>query len=121
MWRILAKYNEEQQKNKEINNIELEFKKEVKKDENNTELKKEDFIEKIKIVKKKLIQNTIQEDLLNAMKNNYLEITTYNDYINSSNEIKDIYEDIYRKIFDIKNEQKELKKEYEDLLYIINV
>lgn len=108
MWRILAKYNEAQQKHHEINNTELE-------------LKKEDFIEKIKIVKKKLIQNTIQEDLLNAMKNDHLKITTYNDYINGSNEIKDIYEDIYGKIFDIKNEQKELKKEYEDLLYILNI
>ena len=108
MWRILAKYNEAQQKHHEINNTELE-------------LKKEDFIEKIKIVKKKLIQNTIQEDLLNNMKNDYLTRTTYNEYINSSNEIKDIYEEIYRKLFDIKNEQKELKKEYEDLLYITNL
>lgn len=111
MWRILAKYNEAQQKNQEeINNKDKEL-----------ELNREDFIEKIKIVKKKLIQNTIQEDLLNNMKNDYLTRTTYNEYINSSNEIKDIYEEIYRKLFDIKNEQKELKKEYEDLLYITNL
>ena len=111
MWRILAKYNEAQQKNQEeINNKDKEL-----------ELTREDFIEKIKIVKKKLIQNTIQEDLLNNMKNDYLTRTTYNEYINSSNEIKDIYEEIYRKLFDIKNEQKELKKEYEDLLYITNL
>ena len=111
MWRILAKYNEAQQKNQEeINNKDKEL-----------ELNREDFIEKIKIVKNKLIQNTIQEDLLNAMKNDHLKITTYNDYINGSNEIKDIYEEIYRKLFDIKNEQKELKKEYEDLLYITNL
>jgi hypothetical protein len=39
--------------------------------------------------------------------------------MNSPIEIKEIYEEIYIKIFDIQKEQKEIKKEYEDLLYLI--
>jgi hypothetical protein len=112
MWRVVAKYNEAQSIIR--NNV-----KEKELDVKEKEINKEELIEKIKIIKRKLMQNKIQEDLLNIMKNDYLTRINYNEYINSSIEIKGIYEEIYTKIFDLQKEQKEIKKEYEDLLYLI--
>jgi hypothetical protein len=106
MRRILAKYNEAQ----DI----------IKNTEKEKVIAREKIIEKIKICKKEIIQNKIQEDLLNRMKDDYLSRTNYNDYNNNNNtEIKEIYENIYAKIFDIQKEQKELKEKYDDLLYLI--
>jgi hypothetical protein len=112
MWRAVAKYNEAQ-------SIMRNNDKEKELDERDIKRKKEENIEKIKIIKRKLMQNKIQEDLLNLMKNDYLTRINYNDYMNSPIEIKELYEEIYIKIFDLQKEQKEIKKEYEDLLYLI--
>jgi|LakMenEpi03Aug12_release.lakeMendotaPanAssembly.Ray.scaffolds.fasta_scaffold4322246_2 hypothetical protein len=42
-------------------------------------------------------------------------------FINSSKENQDIYFDIYTKIFDIQEEQKNLQKNYQDLLYLVSM
>ena len=105
MWRVLAKYNEAQ-------NVIKNNEKEKELDEN--EITNENEIKK-KEIKNKIIQNKIQEDLLNNMKDEHLKLTNYNDYIITSSEIQNIYEDIYTKIFNIHEEQKQLKKEYEKL------
>ena len=84
-----------------------------------TQLTKEDIIESFQLCKNKMIKNNIHLDLLNMMKNDYLNETNYNDYINSNIENKDKYKDIYTKIFDIQKEQKNLEKNYEVLLPLI--
>jgi hypothetical protein len=109
MWRILSKYNEANA-NREIELKEIEI-----------IMRKDNYKEKLKLCKQNLIKNKIEDDLLHRMKNDYLTKTNYNDYVNSSQEIKDIYEGIYKKIFDIQKDQKQLKKEYEELLYLSNL
>ena len=86
-----------------------------------TQLTKEDIIESYNLCKNKMIKNNIHLDLLNMMKNDYLNETNYNDFINSSKENQDIYFDIYTKIFDIQEEQKNLQKNYQDLLYLVSM
>lgn len=81
-----------------------------------TQLTKEDIIESFQLCKNKMIKNNIHLDLLNIQKNDYLNKTNYNDFINSSKDNQDIYFDIYTKIFDIQKEQKNLEKNYEVLL-----
>jgi|UniRef100_A0A6C0EQF2 hypothetical protein len=78
-----------------------------------------DIIESYNLYKNNMIKNNIHLDLLNMMKNDYLNKTNYNDFINSSKENQDIYFDIYTKIFDIQIEQKNLEKNYELLLPLI--
>jgi hypothetical protein len=109
MWRVLAKYNEAQNI---IRNHEKELETERELDEN--EITNEKEIKK-KEIKNKIIQNKIQEDLLNNMKTDYLSRTNYTDYNSSTPEIKEIYNEIYMKIFNIHEEQKQLKIEYEKL------
>ena len=60
-----------------------------------------------------MIKNNIHLDLLNK--------SNYNDFINSNKENQDIYFDIYTKIFDIQEEQKNLQKNYQDLLYLVSM
>jgi len=86
-----------------------------------TQLTKEDIIESYNLCKNKMIKNNIHLDLLNTMKNEYLNKSNYNDFINSSKENQDIYFDIYTKIFDIQEEQKNLQKNYQDLLYLVSM
>jgi hypothetical protein len=88
---------------------------------NKIQLTKEDIIESYNLCKNKIIKNNIHLDLLNMMKNDYLNKTNYNDFINSSKENQDIYFDIYTKIFDIQEEQKNLQKNYQDLLYLVSM
>jgi hypothetical protein len=78
-----------------------------------TQLTKEDIIESYNLCKNKMIKNNIHLDLLNK--------SNYNDFINSSKENQDIYFDIYTKIFDIQEEQKNLQKNYQDLLYLVSM
>ena len=68
-----------------------------------------------------MIKNNIHLDFLNTMKNEFLNKSNYNDFINSSKENQDIYFDIYTKIFDIQEEQKNLQKNYQDLLYLVSM
>lgn len=75
----------------------------------------EDINESFQLCKNKIIENNINLDLLNLMKNDYLNKTNYNDYINSSKENKDKYKDICTTIFDIQKEQKNLEKNYDYL------
>ena len=82
-------------------------------------LTRDDINESLQLCKNKIIDNNINLDLLNLMKNDYLNKTNYNDYINSNIENKDKYKDIYTKIFDIQKEQKNLEKNYDDLLSIL--
>ena len=99
MWRILAKYNEANaNKEKEL------------------DLRKCNYNDKLKLCKRNLIRNKIEQDLLYRMRDDYLRRINYKDYIDSSDEIKQSYEEIYTKIFDIQKDQKQLKKEYEDYL-----
>jgi hypothetical protein len=86
---------------------------------NKIQLTKEDIIESYNICKNKIIKNNIHLDLLNMMKNDFLNKNNYNDFINSSKENQDIYFDIYTKIFDIQVEQKILEENYEVLLPLI--
>ena len=86
-----------------------------------TQLTKEDIIESYNLCKNKMIKNNIHLDLLNTMKNEFLNKSNYNDFINSSKENQDIYFDIYTKIFDIQEEQKNLQKNYQDLLYLVSM
>jgi hypothetical protein len=86
---------------------------------NKIQLTKKDIIESYNICKNKIIKNNIHLDLLNMMKNDYLNKSNYNDFINSSKENQDIYFDIYTKIFDIQVEQKILEENYEVLLPLI--
>jgi hypothetical protein len=109
MWRILSKYNQANA------NREIELK------ESKSNMRKDNYKEKLKLCKKKLIKNKIEDDLLHWMRDDYLTKTNYNNYVNSSQEIKDIYEEIYEKIFDIQKDQKQLKKEYDELLYLSNL
>ena len=82
-----------------------------------TQLTKEDIIESYNLCKNKMIKNNIHLDLLNTMKNEFLNTSNYNDFINSSKE----NQDIYTKIFDIQEEQKNLQKNYQDLLYLVSI
>ena len=75
--------------------------------------------ESLQLCKNKIIDNNINLDLLNLMKNDYLNKTNYNDYINSNIENKDKYKDIYTKIFDIQKEQKNMEKNYDYLLSLL--
>ena len=84
-----------------------------------TQLTKEDIIESYNLCKNNMIKNNIHLDLLNMMKNDFLNKNNYNDFINSSKENQDIYFDIYTKIFDIQVEQKILEENYEVLLPLI--
>ena len=86
-----------------------------------TQLTKEDIIESYNLCKNKMIKNNIHLDFLNTMKNEFLNKSNYNDFINSSKENQDIYFDIYTKIFDIQEEQKNLQKNYPDLLYLVSM
>ena len=86
-----------------------------------TQLTKEDIIESYNLCKNKMIKNNIHLDLLNMMKNEYLNKTNYNDFINSSKDHQDIFFYIYTKIFDIQEEQKNLQKNYPDLLYLVSM
>ena len=80
MWRILSKYNEANA------NREVELK------ETDVNIRKNNYKEKLKLCKQNLIKNKIEDDLLHHMRDDYLTKTNYNDYVNSSQEIKDIYE-----------------------------